>query len=133
MGQGGLLRCLPTSLGEHTPKLKPGPEGWGLGMRLTTSSWKLIMLRSPKKDYSDYRKGPCKQRKDMNLVMWNILSLNRNGVFKKLEDELHKVQSCYSKQQDRTSDDVGVKFFILVTLQYAIVVTKSSHCLEQDL
>jgi hypothetical protein len=47
-GQGRLLRRLPTSLGEHTTKSKCGPPGWGLGMRLTSASQKMIMLRSPK-------------------------------------------------------------------------------------
>jgi hypothetical protein len=37
-----------------------------------------------------YRKGPCKRRKDINLATWNILSLNKVGIFKKLKDELQK-------------------------------------------
>jgi hypothetical protein len=49
-GQIGLLRLSPTSLGEHTSKSKPCPLCWVLGMRLTTSSWKMIMLSSPQKD-----------------------------------------------------------------------------------
>jgi hypothetical protein len=49
-GSRGLLRSLPTSLWKHTPKSKPDPPGWRLGMRLTTSSWtKMIKPTSPKK------------------------------------------------------------------------------------
>jgi hypothetical protein len=38
-------------------------------------------VEKPKEScWSDYREGPCKQRKDMNLVRWNILSLNKSDL-----------------------------------------------------
>jgi exonuclease III len=51
----------------------------------------MIMLRSPKKDAGVITgKDLAKQRRDMNLVTWNILSLNICGAFEKLKNELHK-------------------------------------------
>jgi len=57
-----------------------------------------------------------------------FVSLNRIGAFKNLKDKLHKCQVAIMG-----SDGKGVKFNTLVTLQYAIVEIKSSHCVEQDL
>ena len=48
------------------------------------------MLCTPKKNISMIKGKSLQVRKNMNLIMWDILSLNRTGAFKKLKDELHK-------------------------------------------
>jgi hypothetical protein len=49
---------------------------------------------------SDYRKGTCKRMKDVNLVTWNISSLNRVGAFEKLKDELQKYRFAVAAVQE---------------------------------
>jgi hypothetical protein len=76
---------------------------------------------------SDYRKGPCKQRKDMNLVMWNILSSNRVGSFKTLNNELHKYRVAIAALQEVRWHGSEIFDSSNFTICY------STHCLEQDL
>ena len=49
-GLVGLLRHLPTSLWEHSPKSKPGPPGQGWGMRLTASFFRTYNVEKSKRE-----------------------------------------------------------------------------------
>jgi len=51
----------------------PGPPGWGLGMRLTTSSFKKILLRNLKR-----RPNPPRAVEPMMMMMMMMLLVNNS-------------------------------------------------------
>jgi hypothetical protein len=104
----------------------------GVGHKVDNLILENVNVEKPKERCrSDYRKGSCRQRKDMNLVMWNILSLNRIVAFKKLKDELRKYKVVIAVVQEVRWRRSEIFYSGDFTIQTA--VKKSSHCLEQDL
>jgi hypothetical protein len=77
------------SKGRVQTERHPGPQGWGLGMGLTTSSCKKCFVQKPKNQPRIGGKyGKRARNNDIVMVTWNVRTMLQPGKMQEIAQEM---------------------------------------------